>query len=252
MPFKVSPPVASTLTRKQDTARELSLLAELRKRLCLCWQQKLWLTVGICAVFWPIYSLLSWHAVFPFRSVPQTSLDKIVGFSQQPWGWIYLSQYLYVVTIPWLMSTRTEALRYVAGLTLMCGVSFMIFFFCPVRGPRPESFGTGLAFALIARFDGGLNTFPSLHAGFMTYTFALGWRLFRQRLWGSVACGFLLWGCLILYSTLAVKQHYVWDLVAGGLIGLISDWFAWRGSGSCRVASTMLCRSGEISQLGKR
>jgi hypothetical protein len=223
--------ISSAFAQEQDSREGLSLPGELKLRLASCWQQKLLLTVGICLFFWGTYSFLSRHALFRLRTIPNTWLDVAIAFSPQPWGWIYLSQYLYAGTIPWLTATKSAIRRYVAGLTLMCGTSFLIFLFFPVRAPRPESFGPGAAFALIGQFDGALNAFPSLHAGFMIYTYALGWRLFGRRLPGAVIFGFLTWGCLILYSTLATKQHYAWDLVAGALLGFCSDRFAWRGSG---------------------
>src|SRR4051812_13949500 len=137
----------------------MSLLDELGNRLVSCWRQKLALTIAINLLFWGFYSFLSRHALFPLRAVPLTWLDTTVGFSPEPWGWICLSQFLYTGTIPWLIMTKPELRRYVTGLILMCGTSFLLFLFCPVKGPRPEAVGPGLAMAVITGYDGSLNAF---------------------------------------------------------------------------------------------
>ena len=47
----------------------------------------------------------------------------------------------------------------------------------------------------------------------------------------------LVWAGLILFATLATKQHYAVDLLAGGLIGWFADWLAWRKSDAEKIAS---------------
>jgi membrane-associated phospholipid phosphatase len=225
---------------------------ELRFRVISCWREKLALTLALNLFFWVPYSLLSRHEVFPARAIPLTWFDAAVGFSPDPWGWIYLSQFLYTGTIPWLIAPRADIRKYVVGLSLMCGTSFLIFLFFPVRAPRPEPFGPGSALSFIAQYDGGLNAFPSLHAAFMIYTFALGWRLFGGRLPRWLIVGAVLWGVLILYATLATKQHFAWDLIAGALLGYLSDRFAWRGA-HCRTApSTILSIRESTSHAGDK
>jgi membrane-associated phospholipid phosphatase len=81
---------------------------------------------------------------------------------------------------------------------------------------------------MIVRLDGTYNAFPSLHAGFLVYTLALGFRLLGRRLHPLVVAGIGIWTALILYATLATKQHYVLDLLAGGMIGFVAHGLAWR------------------------
>ena len=78
--------------------------------------------------------------------------------------------------------------------------------------------------------DGPLNAFPSLHAGYLVYTIALARRLFGRQLHPGVWAILWVWAMLILFATLATKQHYALDLLAGGVIGCAADWFAWRNS----------------------
>jgi membrane-associated phospholipid phosphatase len=230
---------------------QLPWAGELRLRLVSCWRKKLWLTFVLNLLFWGFYGFLGRHAFFPLRGIPPTWLDNNIRFSPEPWGWIYLSQFLYTGTIPWFIATAQAIRRYALGLTFICLSSFLLFLCFPVRSPRPETLGPGIAMALIERFDGSLNAFPSLHAAFMTYTFALGWRLFGRRLPPGLVVGFIAWGLLILYATLATKQHYTWDLVAGALLGCASDRLA-SGSLSSKAVSTTACSNDSIFHEGDR
>src|SRR5207247_2633352 len=126
-----------------------------------------------------------------------------------------------------------EALRhYTFGLLVLSGVSFLCFLFLPVASPRPAAPGAAGLHKVILQWDGSYNAFPSLHAGFLVYSFALAWRLFRggNRPW-AWALGSI-WGLLVLYSTIATGQHYFLDLPAGAAIGAAADALAWHGSGA--------------------
>ena len=43
-----------------------------------------------------------------------------------------------------------------------------------------------------------------------------------------------MWVALILYATLATKEHYAADIVTGIALALLADWWAWRGRGTNR------------------
>jgi membrane-associated phospholipid phosphatase len=227
-----------------------SLWARLCARITSHWKKKLLLTLALNLFFWVGYAWLGHHAVFPRRDVPETWLDTLIQFSPQPWGWIYLSQFLYTGTLPWLIVSKPGLRRYVVGLLWMCGISFLAFLFFPTAGPRAEYQGQNFAVALIQHYDGVLNAFPSLHAAFLVYTFGLGWRLFPGRLPPSFIGACLVWAGLILYSTLATKQHYALDLMAGCLLGFGADRMAWGNFAVCKEARTMSRSSGKASQAG--
>ena len=193
------------------------------------WRLKLSLTVLFNLLFWSGYEVLGRHAFFPLRAVPMTWLDRAVPFQPEPWAWVYLSQFTFTSTLPWLLSTRDAIRRYATGLVVMTLTSFLIFLFLPTPCLRPAQVGGSGAMKLIVAFDGLLNAFPSLHATFLAYMSALAWRMFGRAIpmWGVAL--WALWGTAIMYATLATKQHYALDLAAGGLLGWTSDWLAWRG-----------------------
>jgi membrane-associated phospholipid phosphatase len=216
------------------------------------WRLKLLLSVIFNCLFWTAYELMSRHAFFPPRTVPLTWLDLNVPFQPVPWGWIYLSQFSFTSVIPWLLSTKEGIRRYMAGLCFMTAVSFLFFLFFPVAAPRPLDTGADLSMRWIITYDKLFNTFPSLHAGFLCYIGLLAWRLSGRAMPLPLAAIGVAWGAAIMYATLATKQHYAVDLVAGGILGCVSDWLAWRGSADEIAAPTIPRKSGITSQAGSR
>lgn len=217
------------------------------------WRLKLVLTAGLNAFFWSFYSFLGRHAFFPVRTLPLTWLDRVIPFQPEPWGWIYLSQFLFTGTLPWFLATRQAVRRYAVGLVVMSMVSFSIFFFFPVASPRPETITDSGAMTWILGYDGHLNAFPSLHAAFLVYMAALAKRMAGGALPSLVTSGGFVWGALILYATIATRQHYAVDLLAGAALGGAADWFAWRDAHSGASAATTTARkTGVTSHDGCR
>jgi membrane-associated phospholipid phosphatase len=216
------------------------------------WRLKVALTAALNVLFWGGYGFLGHHAFFSLRAVPLTALDHAVPFQPVPWAWIYLSQYLFVVVLPWLLTTREAILRYAAGVLIMSCASFGCFLFFPTPGPRPLEVGGDFAMRTIANYDGTLNACPSLHAVFLVYMALLAWRMFGRVAPVLTVGASFMWGAAILYSTLATKQHYVIDLVAGSMLGVLADWLAWRGSTPATAEITIPRKSGSTSQAGSR
>lgn len=216
-------------------------------RLTQHWRLKLFLSVALNAFFWTFYSLLGRHAFFPVQTLPLTWLDRAIPFQPQPWGWIYLSQFLFTASLPWLIESKSELFRYTRGLLLMSSGSFAIFFFFPVASPRPPiAEMTEGPMAWILFYDGNFNAFPSLHAGFLVYMSLLARRLTVDgRKWMTSAIS-ILWGGLILYATIATRQHYAVDLLAGAALGWFSDWLAWRGHSLSESEATMTARRSDV------
>lgn len=206
--------------------KESNLLAILVDRLASEWRLKVVLTCLLNVIFWAGYGLLSHFPLFPKHSLPFTWIDQIIPFRPE-WSCIYMTEY-FTGIVPWFSRTRAELKRYVIGLSLMIGVSFPLFLLFPVASPRSTLASDDVFYATILRFDGAYNAFPSLHAAFVAYTTALIWRLFGSRAPAWLMPCVLIWGMLVLYSTIATRQHYFVDLVAGGAIGVIADQVAWR------------------------
>lgn len=208
-------------------------------RLRAHWQFKLLLTVVINLGFWAGYGWLGRSPVFPPWMPPQVWLDTAIPFQPEPWACVYLSQFLFTGGLPWLIDTRDGVRRYSVGLVAMSAVSFAVFLFWPVASPRPAGLIASGAMAVILGYDGAWNAFPSLHAGFLVYMARLAWRMFGGVAPVAVALVTAAWGVAILYATIATRQHYVVDLVAGAAIGATADWVAWSRGVPRRAAMTM-------------
>ncbi len=161
----------------------------------------------------------------------ETPLDAWVPF-QPGWVWVYHSVAVMVPLAPLLAVTREELRRYALGLALLCIPCFLCFLLFPVVGPRPPVVASNEAYAWLVSVDRPTNSFPSLHAGLVAYSLAYSWRVLGPTLQGGrrrlvLAVG-LAWGSLILYSTVATKQHWVADVPAGVWVAWVAHRLAWR------------------------
>ena len=203
-------------------------------------------------LFWSAYLLLSRDAVSSIHHFQLTSLDGWAGYRPGVWGYVYESNFLLVGLCGWLVCSREELWRYVYGFALLSLASFTVFLLFPVASPRPaQSLDTSRFLLFITRVDGPLNAFPSLHASSLVYALLFARRAFGRTLPISVAGFGLVWAALILFATLATKQHYAIDLAAGVFLGAVSDSLAWSRFGAPSTASLNKARtSGITSQTG--
>ena len=184
-----------------------------------------WLkAVGITAFMW-LFFVGYFHLLRePWRpplQMPLTQLDEWVGF--QAWAlWPYLSLWVYVVLPPALMPGARELIRYGWWVGGLCLAGLACFYLWPTAIP-PQEVGAGHAgFDVLRGVDAAGNACPSMHVA--TAAFSALWidRLLRDlllpRLLGVVNVG---WFALIVWSTMAVKQHVWWDVVAGLLLALV-------------------------------
>ena len=78
------------------------------------------------------------------------------------------------------------------------------------------------AFGFLKSVDASGNACPSLHVAFAVFTAIWLNRLLRQMGAGKVVRAFnWLWCLGILYSTVAIRQHVVLDVLAGAGLGAV-------------------------------
>jgi hypothetical protein len=194
-----------------------------------------WLkAVGTTAFMWLFfvgYFHLLRHPVRAPIEMPITAIDRWIDF--QPWAlWPYLTLWVYVAMPPALLTTFRELLAYGLWVGGLCLAGLACFYIWPSAVPPHASTAAHAGFELLRGVDAAGNACPSLHVA--TATFSLLWlrRLLRE----LSAPGWLralnvAWFALIVWSTLAIKQHVWWDVVAGVMLALV---FAlpslrWRG-----------------------
>ena len=190
-----------------------------RRLLAHFWLKSLGIT-AIMTLFFSAYFRLLRHPWAHVSTIPLTAVDRWIGF--QPWALpLYLSLWVYVCAPAVLLDARRELLRYAAGIGGVCAAGLAIFALWPTRIPSMQADYAGHpAFALLRGIDASGNACPSLHVASAVFAaLALervlpGLGLGRRSRWLS-----WIWCALIVYSTMAVKQHVLIDVACGALLG---------------------------------
>ena len=198
------------------------------------WTGRLWLRmrrhfliklVGISLFMWVFfigYFHLLRNPTGPVLTMPLTALDRAIPFTPGALA-LYLSLWFYVGIAPGLMLRLRDLVAFGAWAAALCGAGLACFYLLPTAVP-PQPLEIDLAqhpaFVMLQGVDASGNACPSLHVA--TAVFAALWIEHLLRLIGAPAfmrLVNLLWVLLIVWSTLAVKQHVVIDVVSGALLG---------------------------------
>jgi PAP2 superfamily len=186
--------------------------------------------LGISAFMW-VFFLLYFHLlrnpVHPVTVMPLTALDRAIPFQPEAFA-AYVSLWLYVGIPVGLMLSLREVLIYGLWIGSLCVAGLACFYFWPTAVP-PYDFTADVAghkgFALLQGVDAAGNACPSLHVATATFTAVWVQRLLQltqaRPLWTWIN---LVWLLLIIYSTLAIKQHVVLDALAGVALALAFAW----------------------------
>lgn len=197
-------------------SRKFSLVSRVQSELVL----KLILMVGLNLWVYLPYLFLQRHHFFSVTNMPLCSFDRMIPFSGQA-VWLYLSIYLLMPVGPFLMVQRNQLIRYAAGIVFISLLANIIFIFLPTSCPRPVVLEANAAYQALTSIDNSFHAFPSLHAAFAVYSALCGGLVLREMsdniFW---PVGLWLWATLILYATLATKQHVLVDIMAGCAVGL--------------------------------
>lgn len=178
-------------------------------------------TTVIMTVFFIAYFHLLRHPAGPVTTMPLTAVDRWIGF--QPWALpIYLSLWFYVCLPPTLMVSRWELIRFGTSISAICLFGLGVFALWPTQVPSMAAYyAAHPGFQLLRGIDASGNACPSLHVA--SAVFAALWldRLLpRLGLGGTARWVNALWCLLIVYSTMAVKQHVLVDAVCGATLGV--------------------------------
>jgi PAP2 superfamily len=228
----VPPSLQSSLTAPTPgaatTVQAPTWAADMRFRLRLRW---FWKAVGITGFMWTFFTLYFYLLRHPAQAVfvmPLTALDRAIPF--QPAAFVaYASLWFYVGLPAALLLSLRELFIYGLWIGSLCLTGLACFYFWPSAVP-PFDFAAHAAaqgdkhagIALLQGVDAAGNACPSLHVA--TAMFSALWlhRLLRST--GARPLWWLLnatWLVLIVYSTLAIKQHVLWDVLAGTALALV-------------------------------
>jgi hypothetical protein len=157
------------------------------------------------------------HAV---TVMPLTALDGLIRF--QPAMLLpYLSLWLYVGIAPGLQLTLRHLLVYALWAAALCLAGLAIFWFWPTVVPPLEREVTDLLwFEALRGYDAPGNACPSMHVAFAVFSAAwIDHVLKAERVPAGLRLANLAWVLAILWSTVAIRQHVVLDVLGGCLLG---------------------------------
>ncbi|MEN9630746.1 MAG: hypothetical protein RJA10_3974 [Pseudomonadota bacterium] len=176
-------------------------------------------------LFFQAYFHVLKNPVNPVTAMPLTVVDGWIPFTPAAF-WPYVSLWVYVGIAPALQPTLRELLRYGAWITALCVAGLTCFYLWPTAVPSQAhqldpAVANHAGFALMRGLDAAGNACPSLHVATAMFT-----ALWLQRLLADAGAPALLrganvlWFVLIAWSTVAVRQHVVLDVVAGVALGV--------------------------------
>ncbi|MCC6277267.1 MAG: phosphatase PAP2 family protein [Oligoflexia bacterium] len=166
------------------------------------------LVYAYCVV---VYFILNKGALFAPRTLPLTVLDHVPLISWT--SIIYLTVYPFPLLAILYVTDPAMIKRMMFTFFGASNVAFVFFVFFPVTIVRPEFEAfrlIDLPLKFIYVLDQPINCFPSLH---VTYAFLTAFFVADAR--RDLAWRVLVWAIIISISTLTVKQHYAWDVIAG-------------------------------------
>jgi hypothetical protein len=190
-----------------------------------------WLKAGGTALFMWVFFLLYFRIQsaphFSVMDMPLTWLDRAIPM--QSWAWVpYLSLWVYTSLPPAFQPSFRSLAYYGACIAVVCASGLMCFYFWPTSTAMldkpPEA---GLAW--LKGVDLAGNACPSLHVA--TATFSWAWLRHQLRQIGAPSGWHLAnaaWGAVIVFSTLATKQHVAWDVATGVLLGAVGAYVSLR------------------------
>lgn len=184
-------------------------------------------TLGITGFMWLFfvaYFHLLRHPAQEVIVMPLTALDHGVGFEPAALA-AYVSLWVYVGIPAGLMRSLHHLVVYGLWIGALCLTGLACFYFVPTAVPAmalPVDVAQHPGFALLQGVDASGNACPSLHVA--TAVFSALWighqlRGMAAPRWARLLNG--AWAVLIVWSTLATKQHVALDVAAGTLLALL-------------------------------
>ena len=195
------------------------------ERLMHLWFFKATGTALFMALFFYSYFEVLHSPIGVVTLMPLTWVDDWVAF-WPPAFYLYASLWVYTSLVPALQPSLMKLVAYGCGIGSLCLSGLVIFSFFPTAVPYEFStWFTDPSLSLLRRLDLAGNACPSLHVATAVFTAMAMHQLMGELeapIWVKRANW--LWCTLIVYSTMAIKQHVLWDVLAGLALGLFFGW----------------------------
>jgi len=197
-------------------------LHQARLRALKWWPAKMIGMTLVMTLFFIAYFWVLKHPFFPVTTMPHTAVDRLITFQPEALP-LYLSLWFYVSLAPALLIERREIVSYALATVGLSIIGLGIFLLWPTTVSWSDTdWSQHPAFAFLQSVDASGNVCPSLHVAFAVFTAIWLNRLLQQMGAGKFVCAFnWLWCLGILYSTVAIRQHVVLDVLAGAGLGVV-------------------------------
>ncbi len=217
-PIQSSAPIATDGAPAQPHAWYRQILPRIRTHNLL----KSIGTTAYMSVFFIAYFHLMKNPSAAVTVMPVTAIDDLIPF--QPLALVpYLTLWVYVSLPAALILHRRELIGYGWWVAGLCVAGLTCFYFWPTTVLLPtEEWSKHASFSMLQGVDAAANACPSMHVA--VAVFSAFWLNYILRDIGAppMARTFnWLWFIAITYSTMAIKQHVLIDVIAGLALGLM-------------------------------
>ena len=179
---------------------------------------KMGLIVLVITMIFVPYLLIQKLSIFEITIIPETTVDRLIPFNDG-FIWVYNTLSLFAIIVTFQFTEKRELLKYVGGILVISIASMLIFVFFPTECPRPPLEGTTEFYQYFITLDKPSNALPSLHISVVLYTMLTVVINVEMNRAFKVILG--VWCAVIIYSTLATKQHLMLDVYAGVLLAVL-------------------------------
>jgi PAP2 superfamily len=176
-------------------------------------------TTALTCIFFVGYFYIQLHPIGPAHVIPLTALDRMIPF-QPEFLIAYLSLWIYLGAGPGLQPNPAAIRHYALWFGALGIVGLLIFLIWPSQAPVVAVVSDFPGIGTLHQVDLASNACPSMHVAAAIFTAIRVEAVFRStrspvymRLFNG------LWFAAIVYSTLAIQQHVVLDVVAGAILG---------------------------------
>lgn len=192
------------------------------RRFATLWHLKALGTTTFMVVFFWFYFLVLAKPLQPVFEMPLTWLDNQIPFTPSAYG-IYISLWIYVSLPPAFLGNLRVLLNFGGWVTALCAFGLIAFWLFPNKTP-----GFGIDWSLypelarIKSMDASGNACPSMHVA--TAVFSAFWIdaiLVASTAPRAVRLISVLHCIAIIWSTMAIRQHVVIDVILGALLGVV-------------------------------
>lgn len=185
----------------------------------LWWLKASGTMVFMALFFWGYFAVLRQPSAAP-TLMPVTALDAAIPFAPAAFP-VYASLWAYVSLPPALMRGFRALALFGAWIAALCLFCLALFWLWPTAIPPADiDWALHPEMAFLKGLDASGNACPSLHVASAVFSAVWLARVFRNLgapfwlpAWSTLHCLAILW------STVAVRQHVVFDVVAGLVVG---------------------------------